>query len=107
MGLLKEIKLHFDLNDEIPEIKCTVFKDNNCFIALAKAPRMNPSTKYIALNFDHFRSYVSSKVVNIQYLASEEQPADIFTKALDKKTVSISTKEDLWILIRHYEGVLQ
>ena len=85
MGLLKEIKEYFDLNDNLPEIKCTVFEDNNSCIALAKAPRMNPRTKYIALKYHHFRNYVSSKLITIQHIASEEQPADIFTKALDEK----------------------
>ena len=85
MGLLKEIKGNFDLNTDLPEIKCTVFEDNNSCIALAKAPRMNPRTKYIALKYHHFRSYVSSKLVSIEYIATEEQSADIFTKALDEK----------------------
>ena len=85
MGLLKEIKTYFDLNNNITEIKCTVFEDNNSCIALARAPRINPRTKYIALKYHHFRHYVSSKLITIEYLASEEQPADIFTKALDKK----------------------
>ena len=93
MGLLKEIKVHFDLNNNIPEIRCTVFEDSNSCIALAKAPRMNPRTKYIALKYHHFRSYVSRKLVTIQYLASEEQPADIFTKALDKKQFTYLQKK--------------
>ena len=93
MGLLKEIKVHFDLNNNIPEIRCTVFEDNNSCIALTKAPRMNPRTKYIALKYHHFRSYVSSKLVTIQYLASEEQPADIFTKALDEKQFTYLRKK--------------
>ena len=85
MGMLKEIKEHFYLSDNLPDIKCSVFEDNNSCIALAKAPRMNPRTKYIALKYHHFRNYVSSKLVSIEHIASEEQPADIFTKALDEK----------------------
>ena len=85
MGLLKEIKEHFHLNDNLPEIKCSIFEDNNSCIALAKAPRMNPRTKYIALKYHHFRSYVSSKLVSIHYIATADQPADIFTKALEEK----------------------
>ena len=85
MGLLKEIKEYFYLNDNIPEIKCSVFEDNNSCIALAKAPRMNPRTKYIALKYHHFRTYVSTKLVSIHYIATADQPADIFTKALEEK----------------------
>ena len=85
MGLLREIKAHFELNCSLPEIKCTVFEDNNSCIALAKAPRMNPRTKYIALKYHHFRSYVSSKLVSIEYVSTNEQSADIFTKALEEK----------------------
>ena len=85
MGLLKETKQYLDLNDRIPEIKCMVFEYNNSCIALDKDPRMNPRTKYIALKYHHFRSYVSNKLSAIEYLASEEQPVNVFTKALDEK----------------------
>ena len=56
MGLIKEIHGNFKVVQDIPKINCTVFKDNNSCIMLAKAPRMNPRTKYIAFNIINFRS---------------------------------------------------
>ena len=63
-------------------MKCKIFKDNKSCIQLAKAPRMNPRTKYIALKYHHFRSYVSSGLVEIEQVTTEEQISDIFTKAI-------------------------
>ena len=85
MGLLNEIQQYFAVVEKLPEIKCTVFEDNQSCIALAKAPRMNPRTKYISLKYHHFRSYVSSGLLDIQAKESAEQIGDIFTKALDEK----------------------
>lgn len=85
MGLIWEIKQHFEVVGKLPEINCTLFEDNNSCIALAKATRMNPRTKYTALKYHHFRGYVSDVLVNIKYIETNEQTADIFTKALDEK----------------------
>ena len=85
MGLLQEIKQHFGVISNLPEINCTLFEDNNSCLALAKALRMNPRTKYIALKYHHFRGYVSNGLVNIKYIETNKQTTDIFTKALDKK----------------------
>ena len=65
-------------------MKCNIFEDNKSCIQLAKAPRMNPRTKYIALKYNYFRSYESSGLVEIEHVDTEEQIADIFTKALDE-----------------------
>ena len=61
-----------------------LFDDYKSCIALAKAPRMNPRTKYISLKYNHFRSFVSGKNtrVNIDYVRTNENVADIFTKPL-------------------------
>ena len=85
MGLLKEIAQQFEVVKNLPKINCTLFEDNNLCIALAKALRMNPWTKYIALKYHHFCGYVSSGLVNIKYIGTNEQTANIFTKALNKK----------------------
>lgn len=82
INLLSEVKKHFELGEKLPEIKCRLFEDNRSCLALAKAPQMNPRTKYIGLKYHHFRSYVSQKIVSIFPIDTKEQPADIFTKAL-------------------------
>ena len=82
IGLLKEISVIFGVVQHIPEMKCTLFEDNNSCLLLSRAPIMNPRTKYIALKYHHFRSYVSSKQVSIMPIDTIEQMADIFTKPL-------------------------
>ena len=82
INILSEIKRHFKVIDDLPEIHCKLFEDNKSALALAKAPQMNPRTKYISLKYHHFRSYVANKLVTILPIATDEQTADIFTKVL-------------------------
>lgn len=82
INILGEIKRHYKVIDDLPEIHCQLFEDNKSALALAKAPQMNPRTKYISLKYHHFRSYVSNKLVTILPISTEEQTADIFTKVL-------------------------
>ena len=65
-----------------PDIKCTVFEDNNGAMELAKAPKMQTRTKHIGLKYHFFRSMVSKKIINIEPIHTDEQTADIFTKPL-------------------------
>ena len=82
INILGEVKRYFKVIDDLPEIHCKLFEDNKSALALAKAPQMNPRTKYISLKYHHFRSYVSNKLVTILPISTEEQTADIFTKVL-------------------------
>ena len=65
-----------------PSVKCKVFEDNNGAIELAKAPKIRPCTKNIALKFHHFREHVRKVLIEINPIDTLEQVADIFTKAL-------------------------
>ena len=82
MTLLKEIKEILPLDIEIPKIHCKVFEDNNSCIELAKCPKLRPRTKHIGLKYHHFRSKVKEGLISLQYINTENQIADIFTKAL-------------------------
>ena len=93
MRLLKEIQKYFEVAKEIPEVRCTFFEDDNSCIALAKAPCMNPRTKFIALKYHHFREYVSNGLVDIKYVNKNKQTADIFTKALETSKLEYLCKK--------------
>ena len=43
---------------------------------------MNPRTKYIALKYHHFRSFMQKSKTELLWIKSEQQIADIFTKPL-------------------------
>jgi len=61
-------------------------EDNIGAYELAKAPKMRPRTKHIALKYHHFREHVANGTIKINLVATKDQIADIFTKALDKPT---------------------
>jgi hypothetical protein len=67
-----------------PTVKCTIFEDNNGALELAKAPKMCPRTKHIAIKYHHFRSKVHSSEVDIKRVDTKNQIADIFTKGLPR-----------------------
>lgn len=59
-----------------------MFEDNNGALELARAPKMRPRTKHIALKYHHFRQAVKDEKVIILPIDTKEQVADIFTKPL-------------------------
>jgi len=72
----------------------TIFEDNKGCVELASAPKLCPRTKHISLKYHHFRSYVSSGAIRIQWIDTKHQLADILTKPL-----SISSFEYLRSLL--------
>ena len=87
MRLFKELAKHIDgFKYDKPSFKCTAFEDNNGAIHLAKAPKMNARTKHINIKYHHFKRAVRKKEINIEKIDTNEQLADIGTKALDGKT---------------------
>lgn len=73
--LLKEIHLH---HDEV--IKICV--DNKSAIALAKNPVHHERSKHIDTRFHFIRDHVKKKEIELTYVKSSDQVADIFTKPL-------------------------
>ena len=65
--------------------KCIIFEDNNGYIELAKCSRLRPRTKHIAIKYYYFRSKVANSIVKILPIDTNNQIADIFTKALPKE----------------------
>ena len=82
INLLRELDNVIPKCDKAPVIHCTVHEDNKGCIDLVESPRVRPHTKHIALKYHHFRSFVRDKTVSVEYVETNEQVADIFTKAL-------------------------
>ncbi|KAH9183574.1 hypothetical protein AeNC1_014450 [Aphanomyces euteiches] len=57
-----------------------MFDDNQSAIQVAKATATNNRTKHIRLRFHFFRDLVDENMVNLQYIGTKDQIADIFTK---------------------------
>jgi len=100
LGILEEITPVFHLDKDQPNVfwkSCgydegsntlfaNLYEDNSGAYELAKAPKMRPRTKHIALKYHHFREHVANGTIKIHLIGTKDQIADIFTKALDKPT---------------------
>jgi len=92
--LLAEISEQMRLQGDSPVlIKSTVFEDNNGAISTAKAVKMTPRTKHIAVKYFFFKSHIGPgtgiELVKIDTLL---QKADIFTKGMAPEKFSTMRK---------------
>ncbi|KAE8679159.1 Zinc ion binding, putative isoform 1 [Hibiscus syriacus] len=88
-NLLKEIGL-------IQEEPTKVCVDNKSAVALAKNPVFHDRSKHIDIRYHYIRECVARKDVEVEYVKSQDQVADIFTKPL--------TSED-FLRLRNLLGV--
>ena len=83
MNLIKELKeLKFHNKYVAPTVRCKAFEDNTGALEVANVPKMRPRTKHINNVYHHFRSYVRRGEIKIEYISTEDQIADMFTKSL-------------------------
>lgn len=62
--------------------------DNNTAIALATAPAYNSRTRHIELRWHYVRDQVMKGLMEIHKVAGLENPADMFTKPLPKRSLA-------------------
>jgi len=74
--LLKELKL---------EGKQTVplYCDNQSAIRLAKNPEFHQRTKHIDVKYHFIREQIEKGVISLEFVGTEDQLADLFTKPLE------------------------
>jgi len=80
------IWLRFVLDDlgEMQAEATPLFCDNMSAISMARNPIFHQRTRHINRKYHFIREALQEGVINIQFCRSEEQLADIFTKALPK-----------------------
>ena len=78
-NLVKELKFQMEGPMEI-------FVDNKSAIALAKNPVFHGRSKHIDTRFHYIRDCITKKEVELKYIKSQDQAADIFTKPLKLQT---------------------
>ena len=61
----------------------TLYCDNLSAINISKNPVQHSRTKHIDIRHHYIRELVDDKVITLEHVDTEEQIADIFTKALD------------------------
>lgn len=74
-GLLSEMGV-------ILEESTTIFEDNQSTISLLREPRKHQRLKHIDIKYNFIRESIDNKEVNVTYIQSNQQLADIFTKPL-------------------------
>ena len=77
--MLKDIGITF----EEPVI---IYCDNTSTVSVSKTPILHSKTKHIAIKYHVLREKVTEKKIKLEYINTEEQIVDIFTKALPKDT---------------------
>ena len=82
MKTVQEMKERgYNVGHTTPVVHCKVFEDNAGALCLAKAPAMRPRTKHINVKYHHFRAAVAAGLVTILDIHTDDQLADMLTKA--------------------------
>ena len=68
--------------------KIPIFCDNTSAIAISNNPVQHSRTKHIDIRYHFIREHVMIGTVELHFVPTEEQIADIFTKPLDESTFS-------------------
>ena len=74
----------------------TIFCDNTSAICISKNPVQHNRTKHIDIRYHFIRELVENGTVVLEYVDTQNQKADIFTKALDTTTFE-KLRKDLGI----------
>ena len=83
MALLKEMsEKQFIPHNNQADIHCQIFEDNSGAIEIAQTTKYRPRTKHINTQYHHFRYYVDTGQLRLQYIPSKDQLADMLTKSL-------------------------
>lgn len=78
-------KLLFDLGEDVSQ-EIPLYCDNLGAITISKDNSYHARTKHINIRYHYIRGLIASHEVDLTHVTSEDNAADIFTKALDKQT---------------------
>ena len=77
---MKKLLSDYGISQDIVVVYC----DNSNAIDISKNPVQHSKTKYIEIRYHFIRDLVERKIVALEYIPTERQNADIFTKCLDR-----------------------
>ena len=66
------------------QLGTTIFCDNQSAIALAENNSSNKRTKHFEVRYHFIRELIERKRINVDYISTNQQAADIFTKGLPR-----------------------
>ena len=76
---MKQMLKEYNVEQDVMTLYC----DNMSAINISKNPVQHSRTKHIDIRHHYIRDLVDDKVITLKHVDTEEQIADIFTKALD------------------------
>jgi hypothetical protein len=91
MRLLGTIMDIWNINSPQPHV--IVHEDNQSARQLAKNKAYKPCTRHLVVKYHRFCNYVDSGRIRIDYIHTNEQTADILTKALPKDSFAYLRKK--------------
>ena len=62
-----------------------IYCDNTSAISLSKNPVQHSKAKHIPIKYHYLREQATRKNIKLEYISTEEQVADIFTKPLNRE----------------------
>ncbi|MCO5567781.1 hypothetical protein L7F22_021477 [Adiantum nelumboides] len=62
----------------------TLHRDNQSCMAISKNPVFHARTKHIEIRYHYVRELIEDEIVELEYCSTEDNYADIFSKALGK-----------------------
>jgi len=77
INILQSLKIHNK------NTKYYLFCDNQPAIKLAKNPEYHSKSKHINIQYHYIREKLLEGIINLDYISTKDQPADIFTKSLN------------------------
>ena len=76
---MKKVLTDYGISQDTMVVYC----DNSSAIDISKNPIQHSKTKHIEIRYHFIRDLVERKIVCLEYIPTEHQNADIFTKPLD------------------------
>ena len=77
---IKKVLTDYGISQDTMVIYC----DNSSAIDISKNPVQHSKTKHIEIRYHFIRDLVEKKIMCLEYILTECQNADIFTKPLDR-----------------------
>ena len=99
--MLKETLHGYALFEEIglqQDLPLKIYEDNTATIAMSNNPIINKKSKHIELAYHFFKSYVQKKVIQLYYISTHYQEADLFTKIVCSAEVFYSLIQKIFLL---------
>jgi len=76
-------KMISGLFDQVVDVTC-IWCDNQSRIKMTENPVFHDRTKHIEIKYHYIRDMVEKGAIKLQYIATDEQTADVFTKPLSR-----------------------